>query len=273
MGMTCKGMSMGLEPPNAPKRPTELTHHGDTRNDEWYWMRERENPDVIAHLEAENDYCDAALAHLAPFRDKLFEEIKSRIKETDESPPVKKGEYWYYSRTLEGLQYGIHCRKHGSLEAPEEVLLDENPLAEGHGYFSLGGFEPSPSHRLLAYSTDFEGDEVYTVHVRDVAAGNDLADEIPGTYYGLAWSNDEQYVFYTTVNDAMRPWRLHRHRLGTDPSEGGVVYQEDDEAFFLGVHPTKTERYVLVSLGSKLTSEVWFLDADDPTGEFTVVEP
>src|SRR5690348_12303896 len=153
MGMTCKGMSMGLEPPKAPKRSTALTHHGDTRTDDWYWLRERDNPDVIAYLEAENAYTDEVLAGLEPFREKLFQEIKSRIKETDESPPVMKDGYWYYSRTVEGLQYAIHCRKHGSLEAPEEVLIDENVLAEGHDFFALGNFEVSPTHGLLAYTT------------------------------------------------------------------------------------------------------------------------
>src|SRR4051794_29051229 len=154
MGM-CQPTSVPT-PPAAPKRPTELTHHGDTRIDEWYWLRDRDDPAVLEYLEAENAYTDAELARLGPLRERLFQEIKSRIQETDLSPPAKKDDYWYYGRTVEGLQYGIHCRKHGSLEAPEEVLLDENVLAEGHGFFSLGGFELSPTHRLLAYSTDTE---------------------------------------------------------------------------------------------------------------------
>src|SRR4051794_35276652 len=221
--MTCKGRSMSsgspkATPPIATKRPTELVHHGDTRVDEWYWLRERENPDVLAYLEAENAYTDEELAHLDPLRQRLFEEIKSRIKETDLSPPTKKDDYWYYGRTVEGLQYGIHCRKHRSVDAPEEVLLDENVLAGEADFFSLGAFDISPSHRLLAYSTDFEGDEVYTLRFRDLQTGADLDDEIPGTYYGLAWV-DEEHVFYTTVNESMRPWRIHRHRLGTDAGE------------------------------------------------------
>src|SRR4051812_49279264 len=273
MGMTCKGMSMAPQPPKAAKRPTALTHHGDTRTDEWYWLQERENPDVISYLEAENTYTDQVLAGLEPLRQKLFAEIKSRIKETDESPPVKKDDYWYYGRTVEGMQYAIHCRKHGSLDAAEEVLVDENVLAEGHDFFSLGNFELSPSHRLLAYTIDFEGDEVYTVRIRDLATGKDLADEIEGAYYGLAWGNDEEHVFYTTVNDAMRPWRLHRHRLGTDPADDVLVYQEDDEAFYLGVGRSKSDEYVFLDLHSKVTSEVHFLRADDPTGSFTVIEP
>ena len=264
---------MGLEPPKAPKQPTALIHHGDTRTDEWYWLRERENPDVIAYLEAENAYTDAVLAGLEPFREKLFEEIKSRIKETDESPPVKKDAYWYYSRTVEGLQYAIHCRKHGSLESSEDVLVDENVLAEGHDFFALGNFDVSPSHRLLAYSTDYEGDEVFTVRFRDLLTGKDLADEIEGAYYGLAWANDEEHVFYTTVNDSMRPWRLHRHRLGTDPGDDVIVFQEDDEAFYLGVGRTKSDQYIFLELHSKVTSEVHYLRADDATGSFTVIEP
>ena len=259
-------------PPAAPKRPLELTHHGDTRIDDWYWLRDRDDPEVLAHLEAENAYTDAELGRLEPLRERLFREIKSRIQETDLSPPARKGDYWYYGRTVEGLQYGIHCRKQGSLEAPEEVLLDENVLAEGKGFFALGGFELSPSHRLLAYSTDTEGDEVYAVRIRDLTTGNDLDDEIPGTYYGLAWGDDEQHVFYTTVNEAMRPWRLHRHRLGTSVDDDVIVYQENDESFYLGVERSKSDRFIFLHLDSKVTSEMHFLEAADPTGTFTVVE-
>ena len=260
-------------PPLAPRRPTELTTHGDIRIDDWYWLRERENPEVIEYLETENGYTEEALAHTEPLREKLFEEIKSRIQETDLSAPVRKGEYWYYSRTVEGLQYGIHCRKHGSLDADEEVLLDENELAEGHDFFALGAFSISPSHRRLIYSTDTEGNEIYTVRVRDLTTGEDLPDAIPGTYYGVAWTNDEEHLFYTTVNASMRPWRLHRHRLGTAASDDLVVFEEPDEHFFLGVGRTKTDRFIVLSLGSKVTSEVHVLSADDPTGSFQVVEP
>ncbi|MDQ1397786.1 MAG: oligopeptidase, partial [Acidimicrobiaceae bacterium] len=261
----CEARAMAT-PPAAPRRPTVLTAHGDQRIDDWYWLRDRDDPEVIGYLEAENDFTREALAHTEPLQEKLFEEIKSRIQETDLSAPVRKGDYWYYSRTVEGMQYGIHCRKQGSLEADEEVLLDENLLAEGHDFFALGAFSISPSHRLLIYSTDTEGNEVYTVRVRDLATGEDHADAIPGTYYGTAWANDEEHLFYTTVNAAMRPWRLHRHRLGTDPGEDVIVHQEDDEAFYLGVGRTKTDAFILLSLNSKTTSEVHYLAADDATG-------
>src|SRR4051794_16981239 len=269
--MTCQPTPVPT-PPAAPKRPTELVHHGDTRIDEWYWLRDRDDSEVVAYLEAENAYTDESLARLGPLRETLFEEIKARILETDLSPPAKKGDHWYYSRTVEGEQYGIHCRKTGSVDAPEEILLDENVLAAGHGFFALGGFELSPSHRLLAYSTDFEGDEVYTVHIRDLETGADLPDEIPGTYYGLAWA-DVEHLFYTTVNDALRPWRLHRPRPGPPASADVIVFQEDDEAYSLGVGRTKSDRFILLNLESKVTTEVHFLAPDAPTGTFTVVEP
>jgi oligopeptidase B len=260
-------------PPSAPKRPTTLIHHGDTRIDDWYWLRERANPEVTAHLEAENAYTDAELAHLEALRERLFEEIRSRIQETDLSPPARKDGYWYYSRTVEGLQYAIHCRTEGAVDGPEQILLDENALAEGHGYFALGGFAVSPSHRLLAYSTDTEGDEVYTVRVRDLTTGGDLSDEIPGTSYGLVWADDEEHLFYVTVNEAMRPWRLHRHRLGAPPEEDVLVHQEDDDAFYLGVSRSKSERFIFLHLESKITSEVHVLPADRPTDHFTVIAP
>src|SRR3954465_6884552 len=167
--MRCKPndlMSTLPTPPVAPRRPTPLTAHGDTRVDDWFWLRDRDDPEVIAYLEAENAYCEAATAHTAPLQEQLFEEIKGRIQETDLSAPVRKGEYWYYSRTVEGLQYGIHCRKRGSLDADEEILLDENAMAEGNDFFALGAFSVSPSHQRLIYSTDTDGNEVYTIRVR-----------------------------------------------------------------------------------------------------------
>jgi len=260
-------------PPAAPRRPTTLVAHGDVRVDEWYWLRERDDPEVRAYLEAENAHAEAVLGHLAGRREELFEEIRARIQETDLSAPVGKGGWWYYSRTEEGRQYAIHCRRRGSMEAAEEVMVDENVLAEGHAFLALGAFSVSPGHRLVAYSTDTEGDEVYTLRVRDLASGEDLADAIPGTYYGVAWANDEEHLFYTTVNQSLRPWRLHRHRLGTPVEQDVVVHQEDDEAFFVGVGRTKTEAFIVLSLASKVTSEARYLRADDPLGTFGVVEP
>jgi oligopeptidase B len=250
-----------------------LRHHGDERVDDWYWLRERDNPETIAYLEAENAYTEAATAHLAELRERLFQEIKSRILETDLSVPVRRGNHWYYSRTVEGLQYAIRCRREGSEDGPEQILLDENALAEGHEFFDLGAFSPSPDHSLLAYSTDYEGDEVFTLRVRDLTTGDDLPDEIPGVYYGATWALDNATLFYTVLNDAKRPWRLYRHRLGTPVADDVLVFEEPDEAFYLGIHRTRSDRFLVLSLESKVTSEAWVLEADDPTGDFRIVEP
>ena len=260
-------------PPVAPRRPHVIEAHGDRRTDDWYWLRERENPEVLALLEAENDCTKAMLAHTEGLQQKLYDEIVSRIQETDLSVPARKGGYWYYARTVEGLQYPIACRRTGSEDGPEQVLLDENVLAEGHEFLAVANDEVSPDHRLLAFATDYDGGERYGLRFRDLGTGEDLPDVVEDTYYGLAWSADSSTVFYTKVDDAMRPHQLWRHRIGTPTDDDGLVFQEDDDRFWLGVHLTRSERYLLLLLESKVTSEMWFLPADDPTGEFRVIAP
>jgi oligopeptidase B len=264
-------------PPQAPRRPTELTAHGDTRVDDWYWLRDRDDPEVIAYLEAENRWTDEATAHTAALQEKLFQEIKGRIQETDVSAPVGYDDWWYYTRSFEGSQYGVHCRRsriRGESAATaladtpdEQVLLDENVLAEGHEYFALGAAQVSTDHKLLAYSTDTEGDEVYTLRVRDLQTGDDLADEIPGTYYGVEWGEDNGTVFYTVLDDAKRPWRVYRHRLGDDPVNDALVYQEDDDAFHVGIGKTRSRQWLVIAANSAVTSEVHVVPAAEPTSE------
>lgn len=258
-------------PPVAPRRPTVLSVHGDNRVDEWYWLRQRESPEVMGHLEAENAYTARALAHTEGLQQELYDEIVGRILETDLSVPAPKGDWWYYGRTVEGLQYPITCRRKGSPDGPEQVLLDQNELATGHDFLEVANHVVSPNAALLAYATDTDGGERYTLRVRDLGSGEDLPDQVPGTYYGLAWAADNRTVFYVKVDDAMRPHQLWRHVLGQPASEDVLVHQEDDDRFYLGVHLTKSERYVLLSLSSKVTSEVHYLAADDPTGQFQVV--
>jgi len=272
-------------PPVAPRRPTVLRAHGDERMDDYYWLRNRDEPDVIAHLEAENAYTRAAMSHTEALQERLFDEIKSRVQETDASTPVRKGPYEYFSRSIEGKQYGIHCRRPAGtpgLPDPfaepggplgEEVLLDENVLAEGHDYFALGGFSISPDYMRLAYSTDVTGGERYELRFRELATGDDLPDVVPDVYYGLAWANDNRTCFYTRPDAAMRPWQIWHHRLDTAPASDALVQQEDDERFYASVGRTRTGRYVLISVGSKITTEVSFLDADDPDAAPQVVDP
>ena len=269
-------------PPRAPRRPTTLRAHGDVRVDEWYWLRDRDDPDVIGYLEAENRWAESTTAHTRPLQEALFSEIKERIQETDVSAPVAWGPWWYYSRTREGLQYGSHCRRErrgpdepaaGALDsaAPEQVVIDENVLAKGHDYFALGALAVSPDHRLLAYSTDVDGDEVYTVRVRDLATGADLPDVVTGTYYGLEWAADTRTFFYTVLDEAKRPWRVYRHRLGTDAADDVLVLQEDDEAFHVGLGQTRSRAWLVIALDSMVTSEVHVVPTNEPEAAPRVV--
>ncbi|MEM7124900.1 MAG: S9 family peptidase [Chloroflexota bacterium] len=251
-------------PPTAAKRPQEFVNHGDRRVDDYYWLRDKSDPEVIHYLEAENEHTQAVMAHTVDLQKELYKEMRARIKETDLSVPVKLDGYYYYDRTEENQQYAIKCRKFGSMDAPEEVLLDQNLLAEGEEYFRVGIFQVSPDHKLLAYSVDTAGAEVYSLRIKDLETGELLPDEIAETYYSFAWSNDNQTLFYTKLNEAMRPYQLYRHRLGTDSSQDELVFQEDDERFYLRCYKTKSKRYILVVLGSSITSEVWTILADEP---------
>jgi len=268
-------------PPIAKRVPVERTHHGDTVVDEYSWLRERGNPDTIAYLEAENAWTDAQLAGTNALQEKLFEEIKSRIQETDLSVPVRRRGWWYYSRTEEGKQYSISCRKqaseadtrHAPAEtAAERVLIDQNVEAGDSEFFAVGALSVSPDSSLLAWSADRAGAEVYELRFRDLASGEDLPDLVPGTYYGSAWAADNRTYFYVKPDDAMRPFQLWRHTLGTSADDDGLVFQEDDERFYLGVGTTKDDRFIILHLGSKVTDEVWYLDATDPYGEFRVIQ-
>jgi len=262
-----------LVPPVAARRPTKLVAHGDERVDDYYWLRDRDDPEVIAYLEAENAYTKAMTAHTEALQKQLFDEIVARIKETDLTVPHKKDAYWYYARTVEGLEYAIQCRRQGSPDGPEQVILDPNALAEGYDYFALGAFMVSPDHRLLAYSTDTDGSEKFCMKVRDLDTGEDLPDEIPRTYYTLAWAADSHTFFYTVTNESMRPWQVWRHVVGTPHGDDVLVFQEDDERFNVEVELTKSERFVMIFTTSMVTSELHVLDANDPLGELRVVEP
>jgi oligopeptidase B len=247
--------------------------HGDVRVDNYYWLRHRQEQEVLDYLEAENAYTEAVMADTKDLQDRLYQEMRSYIKETDQSAPVQMGDYFYYDRTEEGKQYPIYCRKQGSLEAAEEILLDLNQEAEGHSYLRLGNFAASPDHRLLAYALDTTGAEVFTLRVKDLESGELRIDEIPGTYYGLAWANDNQTLFYVTQNAALRPYRVFRHRLGDDPANDVLIYQEDDELFFLMMRKSKSKRYIFINLVGHVTSEVRFVDADNPTSAPQVIQP
>ncbi|MEM8960808.1 MAG: S9 family peptidase [Acidobacteriota bacterium] len=258
------------EAPTATKKPHTTEIHGTVLNDDYYWLRERDNPDVISYLEAENAYTEAMTAHLEPIREEVYEEILGRIKETDLSVPELEDGWYYYRRTEEGKQYPIYARKQGSLEADEEIILDVNTLAADHEYFDLGSLQTSPDHNLLAYSFDIDGSELYTLVVKDLETGKLLDDRIEGIAWSIAWGNDNRTLFYTIRDDARRPHEVWRHVLGDD-GDAERVFHEPDDRFFLDVDRTRDERFIKIGLGSSITSEYYVLDADRPGGEFTLM--
>ena len=257
-------------PPIAPKREHASVVHGVTLDDPWFWLREREDPETLAYLEAENAYTKAQTNRTEPLRERLYEEIKARIQETDLSVPARKGPWLYYSRTEEGKSYAIHCRRRADEDdSPEEILLDENEAAEGHSFFEVGGFAVSPDHRLLAYSIDTEGGEKFTLRVKDLTNGEHLPDEIRETAPTIEWANDNRTIFYGTLDEAMRPDKLYRHSVGSEPgAKDELVFHEKDESFFLGLTKTRSERFLLLELVATASSEIRVLDADDPDGSF-----
>ncbi|MFP6567608.1 MAG: S9 family peptidase [Dehalococcoidia bacterium] len=260
-------------PPRAQKIPKSSTLHGDARVDDYFWLRDRNSPEVTSYLEAENDYTQEMMKDTEELQQTLYEEMVARTKEDDASVPARKADYFYYTRREKGQNYAIHCRKQGSLDAEEEIILDENELAQEHDYFRVGIFSVSPDHNTLAYSVDTNGGESYALRFKDLSDGRDLAEIIEDTYYSFSWGNDNRTVFYTRIDAAHRPDRLFRHELGTDPSDDVLVFQEKDDAFFMWVHKTRSGRYILMGLESNVTSEFRYLDADNPSGEFRMVEP
>jgi oligopeptidase B len=277
---------MSIQPPSAKRVPAERIHHGDTVIDEYAWLTDSDDPETIAYLTAENAYTDEQTAELAGLREQIFDEIKARTQETDLSVPTKKGAWWRYTRTVEGQQYSYFCRKAvepGETRPPmpedgkpldgEQVLLDGNELAEGHDFFSLGTYTISPDDRLLAYSVNYTGDERYTIRIKDLATGEILPDEIPNTFYGGAWSLTGDALFYVTVDDAWRPYRVWRHTVGTPEEQDAIVFEESDERYWVGVGLTRSEKYIEIQSASKITGEVRLLAAADPHGEFAVVAP
>jgi oligopeptidase B len=259
--------------PVARREPRIQTVHGETRIDDYFWLRDRGDPEVNAYLEAENQYTRAMMRHAEPLQERLYQEMRSRIKETDLSVPEPLDEYFYYTRTEAGGQYPIFCRRKGGLDAPEEILLNQNPLAAGHPYFRVGVTEVSPDHRLLAYSADISGGEEYTLFIKDLVTGNLLAESVPRTSLGVAWANDSRTLFYTLLDQARRPYRVYRHVVGTSPSADALVYHESDESFFLDVSRTRSRSYILLDISSHCTTEVRFLSADHPEEPFRLVRP
>ena len=270
------------EPPVATPRPTVLEAHGDRRVDPYHWLRERDNPEVKAYLEAVNAYTDAVMAPTAALQERLYREIVGRIQESDTSAPTLFKGWWTYTRTVEGLDYEIHCRRRGSAgraqgafppDTPEEVILDGNELAKGHEYFEVGYVERSPDENVIAYAVDLSGSELHELRFREMATGRELDDLVAGVYYGAAWAADSTTFFYVRPNKAMRPYQVWRHRLGSAASEDVLVFEEADERFEVSVELSKSERFIFVTTASQVTSETHLLPSDSPDSLPVMIEP
>ena len=270
--MSC-GKPTPPTPPVAKVEPKADTLFGDVRVDNYYWLRDRGNPEVISYLEAENTYTAAMMKHTERLQDKLYKEMEARIKQTDMEVPVKIDNYYYYGRTEEGQQYKIYCRKKGSLDAAEEIILDPNVLAGDHKFYDIGSYAVSDNQNMLAYSVDTSGSESYTIYFKNLETGEMLPDQIDNTDNEVVWAADNATVFYATLGGAHQPDKAWRHKLGTDTSKDKMMYQEKDEAFYLGISKTKSRKYIILSLEGKITTENHYLPADNPTGSFKVIQP
>ncbi len=261
-------------PPVAQKIPKKLETHGHVRTDNYYWMNQREDPAVVAYLEAENQYLKEVMKPTEALQEELYLEIRSKIKEADQSVPYPDNGYYYYSRTVEGGEYSIQCRKKGSLDAPEEILLDINKMAEGYAYFAVGGGSVSPDNRILAYAVDTVSRRNYSIYFKDLTTGELLPDIIPMTTGSVVWANDNKTVYYVLRNEVtLRSERIMKHTLGTPLSEDQEVYFEDDDTFSVYVTKSKSGKYLFIGSGSTISDEYRYLDASNPDGEFRVIQP
>ncbi|MBI2097498.1 MAG: S9 family peptidase [Candidatus Vogelbacteria bacterium] len=244
-------------------------------NGDYAWLREKDQPEVLAYLKQENAYTESVMAGTAELQKQLFDELKGRIKETDQTVPAKLDDYYYYSRTEAGKQYEIYCRQKGNLVAPEEILLDLNVLASdlGLAYLRLGVFSISPDHRYLAYSLDTDGSESFLLRVKDLTTGQLLPEEIHGTYYTLAWANDSQAFFYTVFDAAHRPHRVFKHRLAAPPGTDLLIYEETKPGFNVWLRKTRSRRLIFIEVENQTMTESWWLDADLPSVPPRLLEP
>ena len=266
--------------PKATKKPYEMTEHGNTRIDNYYWMRltddqksakkyDNQTTEVVEYIENENSYLESNLSHTKNFQNDLFEEIVGRIEKDDESVPYFDNGYFYYSRYESGKEYAIHCRKKGSLDGQEEILLDENILADGFNYFAIGGRRVSPDNKWLAYGVDTLSRRIYEIHFKNLETGEVLETTIPNSSYGIAWANDNKTVFYTSKNEiTLLGEKIWRHKMGSKSSNDKLIYFEKDDTFYTGVYRSKSGKFIIIYHQSTLVSDYQILNADSPDGSF-----
>jgi len=263
-----------VDAPRARVSPAKLGKQGESRIDNYFWLKERDNPDVLAYLNAENAYTDSVMAHTAGLQDTLFEEFKTRIKQTDMSVPYKMDDYFYYTRVEDGKEYPIFCRKRGSVEAPENVIIDANVLARGHGYFAIGDRAVNSGQDLVAFPVDTIGRRFYAIRFKNLTTAEELQDLIPDVTGNMAWANDNKTLFYSKQDPGTLRWyRIYRHTLGTESSQDQLVYEEKDPTFNCFVFKTKSKKYVIIGCEQTLSAEYRYLDADNPAGSFAVFAP
>jgi oligopeptidase B len=266
--------SMTINSPSAQKIPKNLEIHNDSRIDNYYWLNDRENEEVIDYLERENDYYEKMTAHTKDFQADLFEEMKSRIKEDDQSVPYKLRGYYYITRYEKGKDYPIYTRKKESLEAAEEILLDVNEMAAGHSYYNLNGLNISENNKLISFGVDTVSRRKYTIYVKDLETGEILEENIPLTTGSAVWANDNKTMFYTRKDEqTLRSNQIFKHVLGTDQTEDKLIYTEEDETFGTYVYKTKSKEYLIIGSYSTLTSEFRYLKANEPNKEFKIFQP
>ncbi|WP_266202671.1 S9 family peptidase [Pontibacter kalidii] len=261
------------QPPVAKKEPKELTTHGHTRIDNYYWLNDREDQEVIDYLNAENAYTQKMLGHTEQLQQQLYDEIVGRIKQTDASVPYKDNGYWYFVRYEEGKEYPIYARKQGSMEAKEQVMLNANERAEGKSYYAAAGLSVSPNNQLLAFGEDTVSRRQYTIRFKNLQTGELLPDVIPNTTGGAVWANDNKTVYYSVKDPALRSFKIFRHTLGTPAAQDQEIFHEADETFSTYVFKTKSDKYIMIGSHSTMAQEYRFLDANNPNGKFKVIQP
>ncbi len=263
-----------VEPPIAEKRPVELTTHGHTRIDNYYWLNERDNPEVIEYIEAENEYLITMMAHTERLQDRLYNEMRGRIREDDKSVPYKENGYYYYTRYEEGTEYPLYCRRKGSMDAPEEIIIDANKKADGHSFFILTGVTMNPEHNTVAFAVDTIGRRMYTIYFKDLTTGEILASEITDVTQNIEWANDNKTVFYSRQDpQTLRSYQVYRYEVGQPIDTARLVYEERDETFRSLVSKTKSKEYLIITSRSTVSTEQRVIPADNPGDSFRVVQP
>lgn len=256
-----------MKPPVALRKQHSVDHFGTVVEDPWFWLNDKSDDEVIAHIDAENEYSEAILRPTVELQETIFSEIKDKTLETDLAVPAQKGRYWYSAKTEEGRSYAIHVRMAGGPDGPEEVVLDENSEADEHEYFRLGNLTISPDDRFVAYSTDTTGAESYTTRVREIASQVDLADELQECKYGLVWSSDGRFLFYTVADESTRPFQIWRHLIGTDQAADALIFQEDDDRYYLEISKTRSGAFIVIAADSAVTESAWLIPSDEPESE------